>query len=244
VKLGALSRALVCFVCAILLTAPAEARFLQVDPVGYKDQINLYQYVGDDPLNHNDPSGNEAGSVTCMYGACDGPQASNLDRQTARAGLIAMGVVYTGGAACAFGGCEALALFGVTRAPTFHALAANLAEGLAPGAGWAGSAAGGLMLAKQLSIEQQLGRLAAGQDLKIIAGPGSTQAFRNAEQVAERYGGKAADWQKVTTNASKTFEDGTRVQVRGFRNEKTGQSVFDKIVQTGGCNTAETRLCK
>ena len=36
---------------------PAFGRFMQTDPIGSKDDIDLYAYVGGDPINRSDPSG-------------------------------------------------------------------------------------------------------------------------------------------------------------------------------------------
>ncbi len=51
---------------------PGLGRFLQTDPIGYADGLNLYAYVGGDPVNATDPTGTLARGFSLLFGSCAG----------------------------------------------------------------------------------------------------------------------------------------------------------------------------
>jgi hypothetical protein len=72
--------------CALSIGLPfsAQARFLQTDPVGYKDDANLYAYVGNDPTNETDPTGLLCETTSGGTQNCHVDQIVNKDGSTTR----------------------------------------------------------------------------------------------------------------------------------------------------------------
>ncbi|MEL6366176.1 MAG: RHS repeat-associated core domain-containing protein [Pseudomonadota bacterium] len=75
----------------------AQAKFLTADPVGYLDQLNLYAYVHNDPINHIDPDGRQA-AVLSFPGTARAQHQSNVQQLKAVAiGGIAVASVFVPG---------------------------------------------------------------------------------------------------------------------------------------------------
>ncbi len=83
----------------------------------------------------------------------------------------------------------------------------------------ASSAADGLRLSKSLASEAQMSEVG-----EILAGVGGRVPFRDAERVAQQYGGSPTDWVKKTSS-SYTGRDGIQFETHWVENIKTSQRI-------------------
>ncbi len=96
-----------------------------------------------------------------------------------------------------------------------------------PGRG-ANSSVSGLNLNKSLASEAQLAELSRSGGTSV-AGHGSGAVLKDSARLVAEYGGKTADWSKVSSQSYKAV-DGTVFEIHAYRNAATGQVVEPKTI--------------
>jgi RHS repeat-associated protein len=219
-------------------------RFLSPDPVGPTAgnlySFNRYAYANNNPVVNIDTDGRETGPAYhaefVMMGAT--PQTYISPNDTVGPAIstgasflpiisdgVNIGNAFTNPSASNIAVAVAGAL-PIVGAPAAKAIKAVTAVAEIPGKGAVAGEA--VQLAKKLASESQLAELGAGGGT-VTHGAGTAKELTQADRLAGQYGGKASDYQKVSSS-SYTASDGSHVETHAYRDSQSGQVVEPKTI--------------
>lgn len=141
--------------------SPYLGRFLQTDPVGYQEDVDLYTYVGNDPADRSDPSGK---CPWCIVGAIAGAGVNALVQYEMTGHVDIQQVGIAGAAGFISGGASTV--IAATVAMTGARVALNIAAGAAVGAAQTTAskeaATGSAPSARELAVGTAVGAATSG----------------------------------------------------------------------------------
>lgn len=199
---------------------PTTAQFLTVDPLAAVTGAR-YSYASGNPISGADPSGLCNGFWGCVgngltVGIVNFGRGASFGLSDKIANAISPGASCTveqnvpmqivGGLA------DSIALGGIGGLGEASAAEEAGAD--------AKSAIAGRDLARQLASEQQMGEVG-----RPIFGAGTDAALRDAERLAQQYGGAAADWAKMTSTSYRGA-DGFGFATHWYENPAVGRFEF------------------